>query len=301
MLAAQFLGRAVHHRRGGDGRGVPPLGPCAAPAGADPRRAARRALRRRPSSSRISTGLETTPATISGFITGMYVVLTPICAALLLKAHIGGRVWAGAALATVGLGILALDDFSLGFGELVTLASALLFALHIVGLGAWSTPSQALGLSVVQIGACAVVSVVAAAPGGYRLTDDAGSWAAVVYMALISGALAMFVQSGPGPPGAEPGGDHHVHRTGLGSSALGDLPGRAADLADSGGGQRRCWPPCSWWNSPRGRGANLPGPRTCPSSPDSGEPGPGARLRTAAERPRSASWWVAGNLRPARC
>ncbi len=142
-----------------------------------------------------TVGLETTPATISGFITGMYVVLTPICAALLLSAHIGGRVWAGAALATVGLGILALDDFSLGFGEIVTLASALLFALHIVGLGAWSTPSQALGLSVVQIAACAVVSIVAAAPGGYRLPSDTGSWLAVVYMALISGALAMFVQS----------------------------------------------------------------------------------------------------------
>ena len=34
-------------------------------------------------------GLQYTPASISGFITGMYVVLTPLCAALLLRSTIG--------------------------------------------------------------------------------------------------------------------------------------------------------------------------------------------------------------------
>jgi drug/metabolite transporter (DMT)-like permease len=142
-----------------------------------------------------TVGLETTPASISGFITGLYVVLTPMCAAILLHTPIGLRVWVGAAMATVGLGILALQDLSLGFGEIVTLISALLYALHIVGLGAWSTARQALGLSVVQITACAVVSVIAAAPGGYALPTSGSTWAAIIYMALISGALAMFVQS----------------------------------------------------------------------------------------------------------
>ncbi len=140
-------------------------------------------------------GLETTPASISGFITGLYVVLTPICAAILLRTPIGLRVWVGTAMATVGLGILALQDLTLGFGEIVTLVSALLYALHIVGLGAWSTARQALGLSVVQIAACAVVSVIAAAPGGYALPGSGRTWVAIIYMALISGALAMFVQS----------------------------------------------------------------------------------------------------------
>jgi len=140
-------------------------------------------------------GLETTPASISGFITGLYVVLTPVCAAILLRTPIGLRVWVGTAMATVGLGILALQDLTLGFGEIVTLVSALLYALHIVGLGAWSTARQALGLSVVQIAACAVVSVIAAAPGGYALPGSGWTWVAIIYMALISGALAMFVQS----------------------------------------------------------------------------------------------------------
>ena len=32
-------------------------------------------------------GLQYTPASTSGFITGMYVVLTPLCAAVLLRSH----------------------------------------------------------------------------------------------------------------------------------------------------------------------------------------------------------------------
>jgi len=66
-----------------------------------------------------TTGLAHTSASVSGFITGMYVVLTPICAAVLLKSAISTRVWIGAAVATVGLAILALTGFSMGFGEAV--------------------------------------------------------------------------------------------------------------------------------------------------------------------------------------
>ncbi len=145
-----------------------------------------------------TTGLAHTSASVSGFITGMYVVLTPICAAVLLKTAIGPRVWIGAVVATVGLAILALSGMHLGFGEAITLASAAIYALHIVGLGSWSTGRQALGLAVVQIVATGLVSLIAAViaePGGLTLPGNAFDWVALLYMALISGALAMIVQS----------------------------------------------------------------------------------------------------------
>ena len=44
-------------------------------------------------------------------------------------------------LAVVGLGILTLQGFSVGYGEALTFVAALIYALHIVGLGAWSTPA----------------------------------------------------------------------------------------------------------------------------------------------------------------
>jgi drug/metabolite transporter (DMT)-like permease len=145
-----------------------------------------------------TTGLEHTSASISGFITGTYVVLTPICGAVLLKSVIGKRAWAGAVLATTGLAVLALKGFSIGLGEAVTLLSALTYALHIIGLGKWSTGANALGLAVVQIVATGLVSLIGATiadPGGLTLPADAFDWTALLYMALISGALAMIVQS----------------------------------------------------------------------------------------------------------
>lgn len=145
-----------------------------------------------------TVGLTHISASVSGFVTGMYVVLTPICAAVLLRTAIGRRVWAGAILATIGLGILALSGMHVGIGEAVTLLSAVIYALHIVGLGAWSTARQALGLAVVQIVVVGLVALTAATvsdPGGLSLPVDGFDWAALLYMALISGAVAMIVQS----------------------------------------------------------------------------------------------------------
>ena len=81
----------------------------------------------------------------------MYVVFTPLLAAVILRHKIGRWAWVAVVLATVGLGVLSLHGFSMGTGELLTLASAGLYALHIIGLGAWSTPSNAFGLSALQM------------------------------------------------------------------------------------------------------------------------------------------------------
>ncbi|HET8988174.1 MAG TPA: DMT family transporter, partial [Humibacillus sp.] len=54
-------------------------------------------------------GLATTPASVSGFITGTYVVLTPVFTALILREKVAGSTWAAVALATVGLALLSLN------------------------------------------------------------------------------------------------------------------------------------------------------------------------------------------------
>lgn len=142
-----------------------------------------------------TAGLAHTPASVSGFITGMYVVATPFFAALLLRTRITRLTWGAVVLAMAGLGVLTLDGFSVGYGEAITLVAAMLYALHIVGLGAWSNPSEALGMSIVQIIVIAVICVIASAPDGIVLPPTAGDWLAVVYMALVAGALALVAQT----------------------------------------------------------------------------------------------------------
>lgn len=143
-------------------------------------------------------GLATTAASVSGFITGMYVVCTPLFAAVLLRTRINRLTWVAVLLAVVGLGVLTLgglSGLSLGYGETLTLLSAFCYALHIVGLGAWSRERDAIGMSIVQIGVIAILCTVAALPGGIALPHTGADWLSVVYMALFAGAAALLGQT----------------------------------------------------------------------------------------------------------
>jgi drug/metabolite transporter (DMT)-like permease len=140
-------------------------------------------------------GLRHTSASVSGFVTGMYVVFTPLLAAVILRHKIGRWAWVAVILATVGLGVLSLNGFSMGTGELLTLASAGLYALHIIGLGAWSTPQNAFGLSSLQMIVITCVCAIGALPGGFTVPSTGGDWVSVIYMALVAGALALIVQT----------------------------------------------------------------------------------------------------------
>ncbi|WP_254185084.1 DMT family transporter [Nocardioides panacis] len=142
-----------------------------------------------------TAGLAHTPASVSGFITGMYVVCTPLFAAVLLRSRISAVTWAAVALALGGLAVLSLSGLSVGYGEAITFCSALLYALHIVGLGAWSDARQAMGMTIVQLLVITLVAFVATVPDGIVLPSTTGDWVSVVYMAVFAGALALAGQT----------------------------------------------------------------------------------------------------------
>ena len=120
---------------------------------------------------------------------------TPLFAALILRTRISRLTWAAVLLATAGLGVLTLDGFSIGYGEALTFVAAMLYALHIVGLGAWSRPGEAARhVDPADHGDLRGV------PGGHRPRRDGAprpgsDWLSIVYMALAAGALAMLAQT----------------------------------------------------------------------------------------------------------
>src|SRR4051794_2230158 len=142
-----------------------------------------------------TTGLGHTSASVGGFITGMYVVCTPLFAAPLLHQRIGAVTWAAVLLAVSGLGVLTLQGVSVGYGEALILVAAILYALHIVGLGAWSTVDEAMGMTVVQLAVITVVCLGAALPHGVVLPDRLGDWVSIVYMAVFAAAFALAAQT----------------------------------------------------------------------------------------------------------
>lgn len=143
-----------------------------------------------------TVGLQYTAASVSGFITGMILVFTPLISAVVLKKRIAPGAWLAVALATVGLGLLSLQGFSVGLGEAVTLLAAFIFAVHLVYLGEWSTPSTAYGLTILQLaGAAAITGVAATLDGQLDVPDSEQLWLIVGFMAIVATMLAYLLQT----------------------------------------------------------------------------------------------------------
>ncbi len=138
--------------------------------------------------------LDTSPA-VSGFITGMAVVFTPLVAWLLLRQKIGVYAWLAVGLAIIGLALLSLRGWAFGKGELLTLACAVFVAFHIIGLGQWSTQHDIYGLAFIQIATIAVISLIAAAPGGIMMPPDSETWGTIAITAVLATAAAFLVQT----------------------------------------------------------------------------------------------------------
>ncbi len=141
-------------------------------------------------------GLRYTTASVSGFVTGMFVVLTPVMSGLLFRERVPASVRPGVALAVVGLAVLSLDGWSLGFGEVVTLGGAVAFAAEIAMLGQWATSRNAYGVTLIQLGVVALVgAALTPVDGGLRVPASAGAWAGLAFLGLVASALAFTVQT----------------------------------------------------------------------------------------------------------
>jgi drug/metabolite transporter (DMT)-like permease len=140
-------------------------------------------------------GLARTGAAITGFVTGLYVVLTPLIAAVVLKERIRAFTWFCVVLATVGLALLSLQGWSVGVGEGLVFVSAFAFAAHIVALSKWSFGLDTYALTIVQLSICALLTGVISLGQGYETPPDAGVWGVVVFTAVVCTAVAFIVQT----------------------------------------------------------------------------------------------------------
>lgn len=142
-------------------------------------------------------GLELTTASISGFLTGLYVVLTPLFAWLLLKQKISLKIALGALLAAVGLGVLsgASDSVEFQIGQLWLIGCAVLYAAHILVLGKYGQGRDSYRFAMLQIAFVAIVTWVFALADGYQAPPNFQVWFAIFFTALLSTVFAFWVQT----------------------------------------------------------------------------------------------------------
>jgi drug/metabolite transporter (DMT)-like permease len=142
-------------------------------------------------------GLEQTTASNTGFITGLFVVLTPILAAIVLRERLPATVWVAAGVAAVGLWLLsgAGTDFNTRGDGLVLICSFSL-AAHILATSHAVKKHDVGALLAVQLGVVGFVCLgIAAAAGDLEAPHGSTVWSALIVTSLIASALGFFVQT----------------------------------------------------------------------------------------------------------
>ena len=139
-------------------------------------------------------GLTQTTVSNTGFITGLYLVFTPLISWILLKREIFKVQWLAVLVATIGLYFISFNGISFGIGEILVLISALLFAGQIVALGEWSDGENTYALTLIQILVSAVIFFALSLKDGFQLPPDNGVWSAVFYTAFFATFLGFLIQ-----------------------------------------------------------------------------------------------------------
>ena len=140
-------------------------------------------------------GLDLTTAAITGFLTGLYVVFTPLLFWFVFKKKIEKKVIVGATLALTALLFISFNGISFDPSQVWLIACALLFAGHIIGLSFWSNAKDIYPLTVIQLGAGALVCWLGAVPDGYQPPPNASVWGTVVFTAVFATAMAFLIQT----------------------------------------------------------------------------------------------------------
>jgi drug/metabolite transporter (DMT)-like permease len=142
-------------------------------------------------------GLEHTSASNAGFITGLFVVLTPLFGSLLFGLRVGRTAWAAAGLSALGLFFLSGSDGKLNLsGDGLVFLCACSFAFHILVTARAVSRYEVGALVAVQLGVCGLFCLVfAMAAGQLEVPHGATVWSALLVTSLVASALGFLVQT----------------------------------------------------------------------------------------------------------
>jgi drug/metabolite transporter (DMT)-like permease len=143
-----------------------------------------------------TAGLERTTVSNAGFITGLYVVFTPLLALLLFHTRVGGAVWIGVALAVLGLAMLSGVGAGDPLGDLLVLLGSAAYSVQIVLMERFAPRYDPVAFTQAELlAACAGFAVVAAPLGQIDVPHGWTVWGALLVTGIFASALAFLVQT----------------------------------------------------------------------------------------------------------
>ena len=141
-----------------------------------------------------TAGLDLTTVASTGFITGLYVVFTPLLALALFGTRVPRALWAGVALAVVGLLLLSGVPGGSTVGNALVLASALAAAFQIAAMERFAPRYDPRALTFLQMATSLVgFAVLAVVLGQVEVPRGWTVWGALLVTGLFAGALGYLV------------------------------------------------------------------------------------------------------------
>lgn len=145
-------------------------------------------------------GCKYTTAGKNAFLTALYIIMVPFLNWIFRKERPKIKIFIAAVLALVGIGLISLNnDFSIGFGDLMTILCALFFSLQIIALDIFVKNDDPVIICMIEMAVCAVLGW-----GIAPLTDGAfpsqaigmpSIWAGMLFLGILSTMVCQLLQS----------------------------------------------------------------------------------------------------------
>jgi drug/metabolite transporter (DMT)-like permease len=141
-----------------------------------------------------TAGLELTTVASTGFITGLYVVFTPLLALALFGTSVPRALWLGIGLAVIGLLFLNGVPGGSTLGNALVLANAVFQALQITAMERYAPRYDARALTFLQMATSAAAFIaIALSRGELEMPHGSTVWGALVVTGVFAGALGYFI------------------------------------------------------------------------------------------------------------
>lgn len=142
-------------------------------------------------------GLRFTTAGSAGFLTGLYVVLVPLVLLIAWRRRVHWACWVAAVVAAAGVFLLSADaEFRLGFGDVLELAGALVWALHVIVVSLAVMRSDVVQFSVGQYIVAGLLNLaLGMALDLTTLGGAADVWWTIAYTGVFSTAIGFTLQA----------------------------------------------------------------------------------------------------------
>jgi len=146
-----------------------------------------------------TVGLQYTTPSKSGFITGLYVVFTPVLAYPILKATLSRKLVLAVLLASTGLFLLSginPRDLSMNYGDFLTLVCAVAYAFSVVLISKYTKKRSSSVLATAQVFTTWIFCMLSwAIIDPFSLPTSTIAWGAVFFTAVFATALAFLGQN----------------------------------------------------------------------------------------------------------